>query len=176
MAHADGEQTGDVGDFSYVDTAAIGEDRYTDRSGARWDPAIHATGRDGGPVLTAAGTFRARRGSRGSGGSDAPATPRPRPRTTSTARTIPVESYAGVLLNVHTALAAAFATPELVLEDAQAQALAQALADVQAQYGGVIDPRAQAWAQLGIVAASIYVPVAIKVRLRKQAERERARE
>lgn len=77
-----------------------------------------------------------------------------------------------MLANVHGALAGALRTPELVLTEPEAKGLAEAICKVQEQYGSQLDPRAEAWIGLGMVAGSIYVPRALAIRERRMQEAE----
>lgn len=43
---------------------------YVDKNGARWDPEIHATGKDGKPTYNQDNTFRARRGAKAQAGDE----------------------------------------------------------------------------------------------------------
>lgn len=81
-----------------------------------------------------------------------------------------------MLGQVHAVLAGAMNAPELMLADAEATALATAMADVQAQYNAKIDPRARAWAQLCIVMGAVYIPKVVQINQRRRAEREQQNE
>ncbi len=82
-----------------------------------------------------------------------------------------------ILFSVHLALAAATRTPELALDESEARELAKAAAEVQSHYETVIDPKILAWAQLVMVAGSIYAPrmIAAKMRLNRERAEQRAK-
>lgn len=75
---------------------------------------------------------------------------------------------------VHAALAGATNIPELAITEDEGKNLARAIADVQAHYGAVLDPKTQAWVNLAIVAGATYVPRVGMARMRMQAEQKRA--
>lgn len=170
MAADDGNPNGVVG---VVDIGAVTADDTRDSTGASWNPAIHATGSDGKPTFRADGTFRSRRGSGGSSG-DAPTAARTRRISSATAATIPVDSYAGMLRNMHIMLAASLRVPELEIAEPQAKALAVAIAEVQAQYVGNTDPRTTAWMHLAVVAGSLYGGIYMRVKQREFQEAQSA--
>lgn len=63
--------------------------------------------------------------------------------------------------------AAAFSTPELVLDPKEAETLAHAIAAVQAYYPVVIDPKTLAWGNLVMVVGTIYGTRALAIWARK---------
>jgi len=59
---------------------------------------------------------------------------------------------------MHTMLAAATQTPELHLDEREAKAMTDAVAEVARHYPMTIDPKTLAWANLAGCAAMIYGP------------------
>jgi hypothetical protein len=65
--------------------------------------------------------------------------------------------------------AAILDTPELVLDESEAKALADASAKVAAHYNHTIDPRTMAWVNLAMVAGGIYGTRIFAIRARYKA-------
>lgn len=64
-----------------------------------------------------------------------------------------------------------FQTPELMLEEADAKKLADALAAVSEQYRIELDPKTAAWIDFARVTGMIYGPRAFNLYARKKGER-----
>lgn len=82
-----------------------------------------------------------------------------------------ISGLESILFSVHLALAAIAKAPELALDPAEANKLAEAAAQVQAQYEMIVDPKILAWGQLVIVAGSIYAPRVIAISMRHKKEK-----
>lgn len=67
---------------------------------------------------------------------------------------------------MHAALAMLTKSPELMLEDGEAKALAEALAEVNRHFPTSINPKYAALMNLGAVAGMIYVPRILNMRKR----------
>lgn len=128
-------------------------------SGDDFDPAIHI-GRD---KRNADGSYRRKRGRRA--GNSAP-----NQRRTKADSSASVESLTRILTVLHVGIAAATKTPEMVLEDVEAKALANATAEVLAQFDIRPDPRIEAVIGLCVVAGGIYGPRAYLIRERRKEE------
>lgn len=72
--------------------------------------------------------------------------------------------------------AATFKTPEVALDPAEADQLAKALADLEAQYPTQIDPRVMAWLNFAGVAGLIVAPRVFAYRMRAAQERQQRRQ
>lgn len=126
--------------------AGFGNEPSRDSAGNEFDPAIHS----GLDKRNADGTFRRKRGRKsGSGG---PAQSKRGNNSTS------VNSLASVLLVLHMGIASATKTPELALDESEANSLAQATANVLNEFDIQPNPKVEAIIALGIVAGSIYGP------------------
>jgi hypothetical protein len=75
-----------------------------------------------------------------------------------------------LLLSIHLALSIKLAAPEFELTPDEAERLAKAAQEVARHYPLIASPKAQAWAQLGLVAGMIYVPRGIAVWDRRRTE------
>lgn len=73
---------------------------------------------------------------------------------------------------MHGILAGMASIPELQLSEEEGMGLASAIANVQQHYGGVLDPKTEAWIGLGLVAGALYVPRVIAIRARLKHENE----
>lgn len=147
-----------------TDPASIIGAPGSDSSGEQFDPATHGVKADGSPSRNADGSFRRKRG--------AGAT---RKANTSSAPPLSIEPIKNLLLQIHVGLAQATKAPELALYDMEAENLGAAIVHLSAQYGGKIDPKAEAWLRMTIVAASVYGPRVIAVRNRQAKERAERR-
>lgn len=78
---------------------------------------------------------------------------------------------ARVLAIVHIGIAGATKTPELALEESEAEALANATANVLSEFDIRPDPKIEAVIGLVMVAGTIYGPRIYNIRERKKEER-----
>jgi hypothetical protein len=74
-----------------------------------------------------------------------------------------------ILFSLHMMGAAILDTPELVLDEGEAKALADAAAKVAGHYNHTIDPRTVAWVNLAMVAGGIYGTRVFAIRARHRA-------
>lgn len=132
-------------------------------NGERFDPAIHATGKDGEPSRNSDGSYRRKRGSGNARTAKGNAPP------------LSIEPVKNILLQIHAGLSQALKSPELALYDAEAENLGAAIVHLSSQYGGKIDPKAEAWLRMTIVAASVYAPRMIQMRERQAKENREKR-
>lgn len=168
-----GELAPDAGDLGLDDSgtaidpaAALGGDD-TGSGPGDFDPAIHV----GPDKFNADGSRTRKRGRKSSGGNSG--------RNTTTKKkashTLDVTTTQAVLLSIHTAAAAVFKTPELVLADQEAEALAKALVEIERLYPAQIDPRVLAWVNLVGTAGMIYGTRIFAIQARYASEREAKR-
>jgi hypothetical protein len=75
----------------------------------------------------------------------------------------------------HTALAASTATPELLLEEEEAKAVAESTLTLAAMYDLTPDPKLQAMMNLAIILGTTYGTRYVAIRARKAQEKEEAR-
>lgn len=164
-SNANGPISGDGSDGSEGSGSAFflggsGSFGVTDSSGARFDPEHHS-GRD---KLNADGTFRKKRGRKPNS-----ATGGNRKRADNSTN---LESLTSILAIVHAGLASATKTPELVLELPEAEALANAAANVLIEFDIQPNPKVQAIVGLVMTAGSIYGPRVYLIRERKKGVKE----
>lgn len=76
-----------------------------------------------------------------------------------------------VLLSIHAAASTAFRVPEIALDKNEAEMLAKALVELEAQYPTQVDPRVLAWLNLAGVAGMIYGSRVFAYRMRKENEK-----
>ena len=77
-----------------------------------------------------------------------------------------------MLLLVHTTLAAATKTPEMVLDKTESDLLANATVELGKQYDVQLDPKMQAAVALIGAAGLVYGPRVIAIKVRKAGERK----
>ena len=86
------------------------------------------------------------------------------------------EDLAGIealLLSLHTMAAAGFKAPEWSIGENEAKELARALKTVQDEYDFELDPKLQAWLNLGAIAGMMYGPrIAVSMARVKKAQNE----
>lgn len=148
----DGGAAGDSGDGSG------GSER--DARGDEFDPDIHIS-RD---KRNADGSYRRKRAKRGSGNS---ASTGGRKKANNQAG---VEGLTRMLAIIHIGLAGATKTPELKLEDEEAEALAKSTAVVLEEFDIRPDPKIEAIIGLVTTASMIYGPRAYMITERKKRE------
>lgn len=146
----------DFGADDSGDDAGTGD---VDSSGERFDPERHV-GRD---QRKPDGTFKRKRGRRaGTGGGS---TGREKKTATS------VSAIEQSLIGIHALLAAATRTPELVLEADESKPLAVAVAELAKHYDlPGLDAKTTAWVGLIMVCGQVYVPRAVMIKQRLDAE------
>lgn len=164
----------------------MAERKFDFNSGAGVEPAS-GNGDDGGSIAgfidpaAATGT-----GSTDSGTSGAPdgtgKRKRGRPRgtgnsasaskgTAKNAFPLSVNGVETILLSVHTILASAISCPELLLDQKEANAIADGVAKVAAEYDVRMDPKTAAWINLATVASAVYGPRGIAIFVRVSSEK-----
>lgn len=148
-----GPSAGGPGGDDAVDPATLAGGGSADADG--FDPNIHI-GRD---RINADGTFKRKRGRKAGSGNSAKAGP------------INLNGLEAILVSMHTMMAAATSSPELVLDKDEASAITAAIAGVAEQYPMTIDPKALAWANLVMAATMVYGPRVYLIRERKNKER-----
>jgi len=87
-----------------------------------------------------------------------------------TVRSIGIEGVAGILLTVHSTLAAIARAPELELNEAEAEKIAKASVSVAKLYNVETTEKATAWANLIGVVGAAYVPRFIALNMRRKME------
>lgn len=131
-----------------------------DSNGDRFDESIHVD-RD---KRNADGSFRKRRGRKPN---SAPSGNRARSSNKAS-----IEALTRALAIVHLGIASATKTPEIALEDEEAQTLASAVNNVLIEFDIRPDPKSEAIFGLVVAAGSIYGPRVYLVRERKKQERK----
>lgn len=121
-----------------------------------FDPAIHI-GRD---KRNADGSYRRKRGRKSAGN---PSAPRSRTKADHSAS---VDSLARMLGYLHMGIAGATKSPEMLLNDDEAKALAAATANVLQEFDIRPSPKAEAIVGLAVTAGGIYGPRAYFIRER----------
>lgn len=168
-----GELAPDAGDLGFDEggaidpAAALGGSGNSGSGPGDYDPAIHA-----GPDKFNADGTRTRKRGRKSGGGNSGTNSSPKKKAS---HTLDVTTTQAVLLSIHTAAAAVFKTPELVLADQEAEALAKALVEIERLYPAQIDPRVLAWINLVGTAGMIYGTRIFAIQARYASEREARR-
>ena len=81
-----------------------------------------------------------------------------------------------LLYSLHQMGAVFLSAPELELDATEARDLANAVRDVQEHYSVSISPKAEAWANLAVVALGLYGTRAIAIGARRSQERKEKRE
>lgn len=84
-------------------------------------------------------------------------------RKSSQKAALPVEGLSKILFSVHGLLAGISQTPELALDQAEADALASAAAEVAQHYPVIADDKTLAWSNLAMTAGMIYGPRAFAI-------------
>lgn len=107
-------------------------------------------------------------GSGASGGSGSPARASAGKTKGAPPDAVGIES---LLFVIHAGLAGATKTPEFALDKDEAKELGQAVANVNAHYGKVLDPKTVAWVALVMVAGKVYGPRVGAWKLRTDMER-----
>jgi hypothetical protein len=126
-----------------------------------FDPTIHVS-RDS---RNADGSFRKKRGRKsGSGASSST-----RSKTSSAAS---VDALANILVILHAGISTATKTPEIAIDSDDANTLAKATANVLAEFDITPDPKVAAIVGLVVAAGTVYGPMAVSIRMRKDAERK----
>lgn len=131
-----------------------------DVNGDEFDPDIHA-GRD---KRNADGSWRKKRGRRSSGGNSQR---KAGSRSNSQAS---VEALTRALAIVHLGIATATKTPELILEENEAETLAAATANVLEEFDIKPNPKVEAIFGLVVAAGSIYGPKVYFIQQRRKGE------
>ncbi len=85
---------------------------------------------------------------------------------------VSVSGVEALLFSTHAILSTALHTPELALEKAESQALAESVANVARHYPTSISAKTIDWAALATCLAFTYGPRAVMIRQRLDAERE----
>jgi len=130
----------------------------TDSGG--FDPAIHV----GPDKRNADGSYTRKRGPRRAGNTSSSGNRKPANLQAS------VDALSGILVVLHSGIAAATKTPEIAIDADDAGTLAKATANVLAEFNIAPDPKIAAVIGLVIAAGSVYGPMAVSIRLRKQQE------
>ena len=136
----------------------------TDANGDRFDSAIHV-GRD---KFNKDGSFRKKRGRKASNSSGS-GSGYGRGQKSNKAN---IESLTSILAIVHAGLASATKTPELALEIDDAEALANATANVLIEFDIQPNPKVQAVVGLVMTAGAVYGPKVYMIRERWKEERK----
>jgi len=136
-----------------------------DATGERFDDNIHVS-RD---KRNADGSFRKKRGRKAGSGSGNSGN-KSRRQTDSAAS---VESLTRVLSILHVGIAGATKSPEFILEDLEAESLANATANVLREFDIRPDPKIEAIVGLVMVAGSIYGPRLYLINERKKKDRDK---
>lgn len=123
-----------------------------------FDPAIHA-GRD---KRNADGSYQRKRGRKTGSKPGSNSAPK---------GAVNLAGIETILLSMHHMLAAATSTPELMLDEKEGKAMADAIAEVSKHYPMTIDPKTLAWINLASCATMIYGPRAYLIRQRKAQEK-----
>lgn len=164
-AGADAIDDGDIGasnaTFLGGSDGGISGDNERDANGDRFDANVHISP----DKRNADGSFRKKRG-RKSG--SATASPRSRSKASNQAS---VEGLTRMLAIIHMGLASATRTPELKLEDEEAEALAKSTAVVLEEFDIRPDPKIEAVIGLVTTAGMIYGPRVYLITERKKMER-----
>lgn len=146
-------------DNEVIDPASIAgtdDGNNSGGSGDDFDPAIHV-GRD---KRNADGSYTRKRGRKTGSGTGAR-------KKTDAPNLAGIET---ILLSMHQIMAAAIKTPELVLDEKEAKAMADAIAEVARYYPMTIDPKTLAWINLASCSAMIYGPRIYLISARKKEE------
>lgn len=146
-------------DFAVNPDFGRSDDNHSD---GNFDPSRHA-GRD---KRNRDGSYRLKRGRKPGSGNNGGTT-----RRTSAASAASVEALSRLLVVVHAGFAAATKTPEMNLDEADANALGKATANVLDQFDIRPDPKVEAIVGLVIVAGSVYGPKIYMVRERRKEEK-----
>lgn len=126
-----------------------------------FDPAIHVS-RDS---INADGSYRRKRGRKPGAGNSASTGSRKKADHTAS-----IDALSNILVVLHTGIAGATKTPEIAIDKDDADTLAKATSNVLAEFNIAPDPKVAAVIGLVIAAGSVYGPMAVSIRLRKQAE------
>lgn len=162
----DAERVGDSPSFSLGGFLSGATDGGTSGGGSGpdsdgFDPAIHSS-RDS---RNADGSFRRKRGRKaGSGASSST-----RSKTSSAAS---VDALTNILVILHAGISTATKTPEIAIDNDDATTLAKATANVLAEFDITPDPKVAAIVGLVVAAGTVYGPMAVSIRMRKDAERK----
>jgi len=165
----DGNSGEPTGNGEFIDPAvAAGNNSdggITDSAGNRFDPTIHSSpdARNGD------GTFRRKRG-RKAGGHNS----KSRSQVHSDIKETAVFLTQGLLL-FHTSIAAMTNTPEMVLEEEEAKAVAESGLTLAAMYDVTPDPKLQAAINFAIIMGTTYGTRLVAIRARKSQEKEERR-
>lgn len=81
-----------------------------------------------------------------------------------------IKALTGVLVQLHFGVAMIAKTPELAIDESEAGMLAKASADIMAEYGGSIDPRAVLWTNFAMACMAVYGPRVVSIAARKKTE------
>lgn len=130
-----------------------------DSSGTEFDGSIHV----GPDKFNGDGTFRKRRGRKAGSGNSG---------SKKANLSASLDALSTTLMLVHVGLASATKTPELELEEKEADTLAQATARVLEEFDFTPSPKVQAVVGLIVACGSIYGPKAIQIKMRWDAEKE----
>lgn len=80
-----------------------------------------------------------------------------------------------LLFGIHSALATGFKQPVWLISETESQTLAEAIQNVADQYDIVIDPKTEAWLQLGMALSGVYGPrIAVTVMAQQNKAKQQA--
>lgn len=159
----DANSTDDIGTgatFLGGSIGGSGGDGSRDANGDEFDPAIHVDP----DKRNADGSFRKKRGRKATNS----AAPRSRSKASNQAS---VEGLTRMLAIIHMGIASATRTPELKLEDEEAEALAKSTAVVLEEFDIRPDPKIEAVIGLVTTAGMIYGPRMYLIAERKKREK-----
>ena len=154
----------------FIDPASAGSGGDSggirDSAGTEFDPTRHSSP----DARNKDGTFRGKRG-RKAGGSGS----KSRSQIHSDIKETAIFLTQGLML-FHTSIAAMTQTPELVLEEAEAEAVATSGLTLAAMYDLTPDPKLQAMINFAMILGTTYGTRVIAIRARKSQEKEERRE
>ncbi len=96
-------------------------------------------------------------------------------KTATEKSTVSVRGIEKLLYSIHQMGAAMLSAPELELDEKESRDLANAIRDVQEHYSVSISPKAEAWANLAVVAVGLYGTRAVAIASRVSGERAERR-
>lgn len=126
-----------------------------------FDPSIHVSP----DKRNADGSYTKKRGRRSSGGNSSNSGSKRK-----TDHSASIDSLTRVLSILHIGIAGATKSPEMILEDTEAESLAKATANVLEQFDIKPDPKIEAIVGLVMVSATIYGPRVYNIRERRKEE------
>ena len=156
---ANGDGSGDNSGSGSGGTDGLG-------TGERFDPTIHVSP----DKRNADGRYTKKRG-RKAGGSSSATGSRGSGRTSEASYKAGVDTLATCLMIVHAGIASVSKTPELALEEDEADSLAKATANVLQEFDIAPNPKVQAVVGLVVTSGTIYGSKIYLIRERKKEER-----